>query len=204
MIRLPRRHVALLFALLLALSPWARTGAPALPAVSAGAELATPTEDRDLRAVHARLSQRARGLSGAEVSAVAEVIVAASRRHELPPELVLAVIEVESAYDPYAVSHVGAMGLMQLLPSTAAEMAQRLDMPWQGSAMLFDPVANVRLGVAYLDQLVERYASVRVALAAYNWGPGRIDQRLREGDSLPALYSGRVLDTYSVRRAARS
>lgn len=199
MIRLPRRHVALLFALLLALSPWARTGAPALPAVSAGAELATPTEDRDLRAVHARLSQRARGLSGAEVSAVAEVIVAASRRHELPPELVLAVIEVESAYDPYAVSHVGAMGLMQLLPSTAAEMAQRLDMPWQGSAMLFDPVANVRLGVAYLDQLVERYASVRVALAAYNWGPGRIDQRLRRGVPLPREYAQLVFDAYGAR-----
>ena len=204
MSRLPRRQIGLLFALLLVASPWGHSAAPSLPAVASAPPVQTLAADSDLETVHARLSQRARGLSQAEVGEVAKVIVSASRRHELPPELVLAVIEVESGYDPYAVSQVGAMGLMQLLPSTAAEMAQRIGMRWQGSAMLFEPTANIRLGVAYLDQLVDRYASVRVALAAYNWGPSRIDRRLREGDSLPVVYSDRVLATYSVRRAARS
>ena len=204
MSRIPRRQLGLLCALLLVVGSGARDATQTQRAVSEEAAVATAPVDSDLQTVHVRLSQRSRGLSEGEIRELAEVIVSAARRHEVPPELVLAVIEVESAYDPYAVSQVGAMGLMQLLPSTAAEMAQRLGMHWQGSAMLFDPTANVQLGVAYLDQLLDRYASVRVALAAYNWGPGRIDRRLREGDSLPVIYTDRVLATYSVRRAARS
>jgi len=55
------------------------------------------------------------------------------------------------------------------------------------------PVPNVRLGVAYLKQLIERYGDVETALAAYNWGPTHIAARLRRGEALPAEYSSRVL-----------
>lgn len=155
------------------------------------------------RAVGKRLSVRCRGLTDAEVAHLARAVVHAAVIHGFSPDLVLAVIEVESNYDPYAVSPVGAMGLMQLLPSTGAEMAHHLRVPWRGPRTLFDPVINVRLGIAYLRQLRDRYGSVGIALAAYNWGPGRIDAQLRRGEPLPQRYPRLVLAAYSDRRGER-
>jgi len=53
----------------------------------------------------------------------------------------------------------------------------------------------VRLGLAYLRELTDRYGNTATALAAYNWGPGRIDRRIRRGQSVPELYATRVLKT---------
>jgi soluble lytic murein transglycosylase len=115
---------------------------------------------------------------------------------KLDPRLVIAVIEVESAGYPLAVSHVGAMGLMQLLPSTAEEVAQKLEIEWMGDDTLFDPVVNVKLGTAYLRELADRYDDVNLALAAYNWGPGRIDRRIRRGAAIPSKYIEQVMNAY--------
>jgi soluble lytic murein transglycosylase-like protein len=65
-----------------------------------------------------------------------------------------------------------------------------------GQDMLFDPVINVRLGTAYLRELADRYGDVNVALAAYNWGPGRIDRRLRRGAAVPSIYIEQVMRAY--------
>ena len=184
-----------LFSLSCAVTPIAVPTAPL-----AVAQIARPApNDPAVEAVRARLLQyQARtGLTDAEVSQLAETVVVEARRYHFDPSLVLAVIHVESRFDTYAVSPKDALGLMQLLPSTGEELAPIVGVEWHGPQTLFDPVANVRLGVAYLRMLTDRYkGSVRTALIAYNWGPGRIDAFMRAGDPLPSEYSQLVLAAY--------
>jgi len=172
---------------------------PALPSVSAGpaaGAAAAPAESEILTITQALL-RRPTGLTPLEVDAVARTIVAEAKRHALEPSLVLAVMHVESRFYNFAVSPVGAMGLMQVMPQTGAELAERLGVRWVGPQTLFDPTANVQLGVAYLRQLSDRYGSLETALAAYNWGPGHIDRRLRRGTAMPEQYPSLVLEAYT-------
>ena len=133
------------------------------------------------------------GLSARKRAALAHAVTQESARSGLAVELVLAVILVESGGNPVAVSKAGAIGLMQLLPSTAEAVAAEIGLRWTGPELLFDPPANVQLGVAYLRQLIGRYGDVETALAAYNWGPTRISARLLRGEALPVKYPSRVL-----------
>jgi soluble lytic murein transglycosylase-like protein len=134
------------------------------------------------------------GLTPLELDALADVVVDESQRHQLAPELILAVMHVESGYQNYVVSEKEAMGLMQILPTTGRWLAPQIGLTWHGPQTLFDPIANVRLGVAYLRQLWDHYdGNVSAALAAYNWGPGHIDRRIASGVPLPAEYPQLVL-----------
>ena len=88
--------------------------------------------------------------------------------NDVRPDLVRAVVQVESAFNPYARSPKGAQGLMQLMPATAHQF---------GVKNAFNPEENVRAGVAYLRQLLDRYENnEELALAAYNAGPGAVDK----------------------------
>jgi len=175
------------------------------PPIAASQPEAVPQDARLVTAVASYLrAQRRTGLTEAEIAELARTIVEESRRHDIDPALVLAVIHVESRYNAYVVSPAGAMGLMQILPATGEELAANEGVAWRGPQSLFDPVVNVRLGVAYLNELTERYDSTTVALAAYNWGPGHIDGRLRRGVPMPKAYPALVFKAYTAHQQRRS
>jgi len=119
------------------------------------------------------------------------IITSASHRFAVDPALVRAVIRAESNFNHRAVSPKGAMGLMQLMPSTAKEMAV---------ANPFDPVENIHAGVRYLGQLLQLLKqNLPLALAAYNAGPKRVIDR----NEIPAIeetqnYVQRVMKYYNI------
>ena len=94
-----------------------------------------------------------------------EIIATMSEAHGVNPMLVRALIQVESNYRPRARSHKGAMGLMQLMPSTAREYKVRNP---------YDPAANIAAGVKHLKSLLDKLGTVDLALAAYNAGEGAV------------------------------
>jgi soluble lytic murein transglycosylase-like protein len=170
----------------------------AAPEVFEEAILPYGEDDPHLEVARTYLQGRHTGLARTEIDALAELVVSEARRHGLNPRLVLAVIQVESGGYNFAVSGVGALGLMQLMPGTGQELAGRHGIEWRGDETLLDPFVNVRLGTAYLRQLSDRYGSIPTALAAYNWGPGRIDRRLRRGNHLPSIYIRQVMEVYAA------
>jgi soluble lytic murein transglycosylase-like protein len=125
----------------------------------------------------------------------AEAVAKAAAQHGLDPKLLHAVVIVESAYRPSAVSPAGAGGLTQLMPATATAL---------GVADRFDPQANLLGGADYLARLLLKFGDLRLALAAYNAGPARVAQLGR----VPSIaetraYVGSVIDCYLALSAGR-
>ena len=97
------------------------------------------------------------------------------------PSLLLAITRQESAFDRDAVSRSGARGLMQLMPTTASDVARKMQLPFSAERLTTDGTYNVLLGRAYLEKLIDDFGgSYALAIAAYNAGPGRVRQWLRD------------------------
>ena len=100
-----------------------------------------------------------------------------SRANGLDPAWVAGQTRAESSFMPRARSAADARGLMQLLPGTGALTAKRLGLPWQGGESLYEPETNIRLGTAYLRQMLDRFSGLPyLAIAAYNAGPAPVER----------------------------
>lgn len=109
-------------------------------------------------------------------------VAQAAQRFRIPEAWIWAVMRVESYGNPAAISRAGAMGLMQIMPGTWAILTARYRLggnPW-------DARANIHAGAAYLREMVDRYGDLPTAFAAYNAGPGRVDDWRQRGRPLPA------------------
>jgi len=123
---------------------------------------------------------------------IAEAIYDASELHGVDEALVLAVIKVESSFDPKAVSHVGARGLMQVMPTTGMAMSREIRLANFNESQLFDKRKNIMLGTYYLKKLINRYGDLDLALIAYNIGPTWLDNALRNDIEYPTRYVNKV------------
>ncbi len=108
-----------------------------------------------------------------------DLVRAEAQASGLDASWIYAILRQESAFNPRAISHAGAVGLMQLMPATAAATARRLELPRPSRTDLYDPMNNVALGSSYLASVQRRFDGHPVlAAAAYNAGPHRVAQWL--------------------------
>jgi soluble lytic murein transglycosylase-like protein len=128
------------------------------------------------------------------VQRFAALIDSEAKRQGLDPALVRAVVAVESAYEPAAMSVKGAVGLMQVIPATAERYGLAADRRNSVEQRLKDPATNVRIGTRYLSDLIERYGQdLKLALAAYNAGEGAVDRYARTIPPFPETQAYVVL-----------
>ena len=139
-----------------------------------------PPGNASLSYVRSVLATRGMKLDGVQREGVARALVRAEADHGISVLMTLALITQESRFDPRARGPSGSLGLMQLQPTTARDVARRHGLAWQSDRTLLDAVQNVRIGVAYLAELRERFGSTDHAMAAYNIGPGNLVKLLKK------------------------
>jgi soluble lytic murein transglycosylase len=129
------------------------------------------------------------------------IIERSAAEFQLDPFLVAAVIREESRFNPDAVSSVGAIGLMQMMPATAGWAARHMGIPAPASDALLRPEVNIRIGCWYLRYLIRRHANVEEALAAYNGGEGNVARWRQAGQGIQfhetRQYVARSLRSYA-------
>jgi len=127
---------------------------------------------------------------------LAEAIVGESRAAGVDPLLITSIVARESSFRTRVVSRAGAVGLMQLRPWVAEDLALRTDVEWNGVQTLHTPHLNVRLGVRYYKELLERFGDERTALTAYCYGPSRVARQLRKGTFAGSSYAEDIIALY--------
>jgi len=127
---------------------------------------------------------------------LAEVIYDAALAAGIEPGLAFEIVRLESRFNPQAVSSVGAIGLAQVMPRTAVLYDSTITRD-----SLFDPATNLRIGFRFFRDLLERYDyDLRLALLAYNRGPGRVGDIIARGGDPANGYASRILTNYGAPR----
>lgn len=151
----------------------------------------------------AHLPKHLPGRDQLDIRSSVRVLVDAAHRYGLDPYLVAALVVAESHYNTTAISPAGALGLMQVLPYVAEDVALRHGIQWRDERTLFDPVANAVIGTAYLRELIDEFnGDLSLALAAYNIGPSLLKQRLKTGWRPNGPYVRKIMHVYRDLRAA--
>ncbi len=110
----------------------------------------------------------------------AEYVEKYAEEYEVDKYLIFAIIKAESNFEEKAVSNKGAQGLMQLMYTTAEEIAARLEIDLNEENIL-QPDINIHLGTNYISMLIQKYENINLALAAYNAGSGNVDGWIEDG-----------------------
>ena len=143
----------------------------------------------DLFNVYDILSQNFKGDKGQLID-IAYTIVKEAKYNNLDPYLILAIIKVESSFNITSVSHKGAMGLMQLKPTTAFYISEQIsDVNIANSNDLYDPILNLKIGINYLAYLRKKFdGNLKYAIIAYNVGPERLRKIIEDEMPTPKKY----------------
>jgi soluble lytic murein transglycosylase len=136
------------------------------------------------------------GLPPGQERKLVQLIYDESLEYQYDPELILAVIAAESSFYNWSRSHKGAIGLMQIMPTTGISLAKAHNINWMGSVTLFDPYLNIKLGTKYLAMMHDEFGDLQLALTAYNYGPTRVREMIKRCDRLPMGYSRKVMSNY--------
>lgn len=105
----------------------------------------------------------------------------AAQQHQIDPALLFAIVRAESAYSVDAVSRAGAHGLMQVMPTTARQLAREFGLRYGGKSSLLEAGTNIQYGSLRLNQLMEQFDQLLPAIAAYNAGPNAVNRWVDEG-----------------------
>lgn len=126
-----------------------------------------------------------------------------AEEYGVPVNLIYAVIKTESGFDSSAVSRKGAVGLMQIMPTTFKWLTDDIMREYLGSGMLYDPETNIKYGTYYLSRLYNKFGDWDTALAAYNGGEGNVSEWLsnkKYSDDGVKLNTDKIPDEFSETR----
>ncbi len=142
------------------------------------------------------------GFTPEETNQLAEVIYSDCRKFGLDPLLILSMIITESSFKRNQLSHKGAVGLMQIKPSIGRAVAGKWGIEWPSGKGLRNPVFNVKVGIAYLFELIYKFREIKRAVIAYNLGETVTREYLFFRAAPPERYYQRVERTYHRLRSS--
>jgi len=138
------------------------------------------------------------GFNEEEVTNLADVIFTESKRYKYDPMFILAIILTESSFKKGQKSNLGARGLMQLMPFVGADVSSRAGVDWQGTTTLYEPDANVKLGMQHLFEQILKFKDIKKAILAYNIGETKLRSMMRKNKPLPKKYLNKVMENYKM------
>lgn len=189
-----KKGSAIIPVLFAVLSMWILRGEGVLP-------FSLSLEEREFVNIREILKFKARAFfSDKEIESMASLILEECKKYNLDPHYILSIIEVESSFVPLVKSDKGAIGLMQVVPSTSLYVARILNMDVSEEEiekMLYNPFFNLKIGINYYALLRKNFGNRKLATLAYFWGPLNV-MRFLEASLFPDdEYFQKVIFTYS-------